>query len=162
MVTAGPAVDSVIAALCPALAPGDVILDGGNADARDTARRQGELAGSGIELIGLGVSGGEEGALKGPSIMPGGHPEAWPFVKDILQAISAKVGDNNDIPCCEWVGEAGAGHYVKMVHNGIEYGDMQLIAEAYDILKNILGLTNEELGEVFTQWNKTDERPTKD
>ncbi len=154
MVKAGAPVDKVIEQLTPLLDPGDIIIDGGNADFHDTNRRHKELKDAGFRFIGTGVSGGEEGALKGPSIMPGGHAEAWPFVKDILQAISAKVGPNNDIPCCEWVGEAGAGHYVKMVHNGIEYGDMQLICEAYFILKHALGLTNEELYQVFSDWNK--------
>jgi 6-phosphogluconate dehydrogenase len=153
MVKAGGPVDSVIEGLTRLLDPGDIIIDGGNADYTDTNRRHVELADEGFRFIGTGVSGGEEGALKGPSIMPGGHPEAWPFVKDILQAISAKVGDNNDIPCCDWVGEAGAGHYVKMVHNGIEYGDMQLICEAYSILKHALGLSNDELYRVFKKWN---------
>ncbi len=153
MVKAGAAVDAVIQQLQRLLAPGDIIIDGGNSDFRDTNRRHEELKTAGLRFIGTGVSGGEEGALKGPSIMPGGHIEAWPFVKDILQKISAKVGPNNDIPCCDWVGEAGAGHYVKMVHNGIEYGDMQLICEAYFILKDALGLTNEELFQVFSDWN---------
>jgi 6-phosphogluconate dehydrogenase len=153
MVKAGGPVDAVIDQLKPLLDKGDIIIDGGNADYVDTNRRCEELAAEGFRFIGTGVSGGEEGALKGPSIMPGGHPEAWPFVKDILQKISAKVGENNDIPCCEWVGEAGAGHYVKMVHNGIEYGDMQLICEAYFILKHALGLSNHELYEVFKDWN---------
>lgn len=153
MVKAGAPVDAVIEGLKPLLSPGDIIIDGGNADYTDTNRRHVELQADGFRFIGTGVSGGEEGALKGPSIMPGGHPEAWPFVKDILQKISAKVGDNNDIPCCDWVGEAGAGHYVKMVHNGIEYGDMQLICEAYFILKHALGLSNAELYQVFKEWN---------
>ena len=153
MVKAGAPVDAVIEGLKPLLSPGDIIIDGGNADYTDTNRRHVELQAEGFRFIGTGVSGGEEGALKGPSIMPGGHPEAWPFVKDILQKISAKVGDNNDIPCCDWVGEAGAGHYVKMVHNGIEYGDMQLICEAYFILKHALGLSNAELYQVFKEWN---------
>ena len=154
MVQAGGPCDAVINQLKPLLDQGDIIIDGGNADYTDTNRRHEELAAQGFRFIGTGVSGGEEGALKGPSIMPGGHPEAWPFVKDILQKISAKVGENNDIPCCDWVGEAGAGHYVKMVHNGIEYGDMQLICEAYYILKHALGLTNDELHEVFKEWNE--------
>ena len=154
MVKAGKPVDAVIDSLKPLLDEGDIIIDGGNADYVDTNRRCPELKAEGFRFIGTGVSGGEEGALKGPSIMPGGYPEARPFVKDILQAISAKVGENNDIPCCEWVGEAGAGHYVKMVHNGIEYGDMQLICEAYYILKHGLGLTNQELYEVFKEWNE--------
>lgn len=154
MVKAGSPVDAVIDQLKPLLSPGDIIIDGGNADYVDTNRRYKQLKEEGFRFIGTGVSGGEEGALKGPSIMPGGDPEAWPFVKDILQKISAKVGPNNDIPCCDWVGEAGAGHYVKMVHNGIEYGDMQLICEAYYILKEGLDLTNEELYQVFKQWNE--------
>ncbi|MFN0198862.1 MAG: decarboxylating NADP(+)-dependent phosphogluconate dehydrogenase [Planctomycetaceae bacterium] len=154
MVKAGKPVDDVIAQLKPLLSKGDIIIDGGNSDFRDTNRRHTELQGEGFRFIGTGVSGGEEGALKGPSIMPGGHPEAWPFVKDILQSISAKVGPKNDIPCCDWVGPAGAGHYVKMVHNGIEYGDMQLICEAYFILKNVLGLSNRELYDVFAEWNR--------
>ncbi len=154
MVKAGAPVDGVIEQLKPLLSPGDIIIDGGNSDYADTNRRDAEIKAAGLRFIGTGVSGGEEGALKGPSIMPGGHVEAWPFVKDIFQKISAKVGPNNDIPCCDWVGEAGAGHYVKMVHNGIEYGDMQLICEAYFILKNTLGLTNDELYKVFKSWNE--------
>ena len=154
MVKAGPAVDRIIDELKGLLDEGDIIIDGGNTEFYDTNRRTQEVGDAGLRFIGTGVSGGEEGALKGPSIMPGGSPEAWPFVKDILQKISAKVGDNNDIPCCEWVGEAGAGHYVKMVHNGIEYGDMQLICEAYFILKNALGLSNRELYQVFKEWNE--------
>ena len=154
MVKAGAAVDGVIEQLKPLLAPGDIIIDGGNSDFVDTNRRETELKTAGLRFIGTGVSGGEEGALKGPSMMPGGHPQAWPFVKEIFQKISAKVGPNRDIPCCDWVGEAGAGHYVKMVHNGIEYGDMQLICEAYFILKNTLGLSNDELYQIFKTWNE--------
>jgi 6-phosphogluconate dehydrogenase len=154
MVKAGPAVDAFIEKVTPLLDPQDIIIDGGNTYFPDTNRRTQEVENSGLQFIGTGVSGGEEGALKGPSIMPGGSPKAWPHVKEILQTISAKVGPNNDIPCCEWVGEAGAGHYVKMVHNGIEYGDMQLICEAYFILKHALGLTNDELYEVFADWNR--------
>jgi 6-phosphogluconate dehydrogenase len=154
MVKAGAAVDAVINELKPLLSPGDIIIDGGNSDFNDTNRRSEDLKNAGFRFIGTGVSGGEEGALKGPSIMPGGHKEAWPFVKEILQSISAKVGPNNDIPCCDWVGENGAGHYVKMVHNGIEYGDMQLICEAYYLLKNTLNLSNQELYQVFSEWNK--------
>ena len=154
MVKAGKPVDAVIDQLKGLLQPGDIIIDGGNSDFVDTNRRSKELREQGFLFIGTGVSGGEEGALKGPSIMPGGHHEAWPHVKDILQSISAKVGENEDIPCCDWVGEDGAGHYVKMVHNGIEYGDMQLICEAYFILKNALGLTNDELHQVFKEWNE--------
>lgn len=154
MVKAGGPVDGVIQQLQELLEPGDIIIDGGNSDFVDTNRRSKDLRAAGFLFIGTGVSGGEEGALKGPSIMPGGHIEAWPHVKEILQSISAKVGPNEDIPCCEWVGEDGAGHYVKMVHNGIEYGDMQLICEAYFLLKHALGLTNEELYEVFKEWNE--------
>jgi 6-phosphogluconate dehydrogenase len=154
MVKAGKPVDAVIDQLKPLLSKGDIIIDGGNSDYKDTNRRTADLTKEGFRFIGTGVSGGEEGALKGPSIMPGGSHEAWPYVKDVFQAISAKVGPNNDIPCCDWVGDAGAGHYVKMVHNGIEYGDMQLICEAYFILKEALGLTNQELYEVFKEWNK--------
>ena len=135
MVKAGPAVDEFIEHLIPLLSPGDVIIDGGNTYFHDTERRTQYVESKGLLFIGTGVSGGEEGALKGPSIMPGGSEKAWPLVKPIFQAISAKVGPNHDIPCCEWVGPRGAGHYVKMVHNGIEYGDMQLICEAYWILK---------------------------
>ena len=154
MVKAGAPVDAVIDQLKPLLSKGDILIDGGNSYFPDTNRRSKSLREEGFAFIGTGVSGGEEGALKGPSIMPGGHKEAWPHVKDILQAISAKVGPNEDIPCCDWVGEDGAGHYVKMVHNGIEYGDMQLICEAYFILKNALGLTNDELYAVFKDWNE--------
>ncbi len=156
MVKAGKPVDAVIDQLKPHLSQGDIIIDGGNSDYSDTNRRTVDLKKEGFRFIGTGVSGGEEGALKGPSIMPGGHEEAWPFVKEIFQKISAKVGPNQDIPCCEWVGEAGAGHYVKMVHNGIEYGDMQLICEAYFILKHTLGLTNQELYQVFKSWNESE------
>ncbi len=154
MVKAGGPVDAVIEQLKPLLEKGDIIIDGGNSEYADTNRRSKDLAAAGFQFIGTGVSGGEEGALKGPSIMPGGQKAAWPHVKDIFQKISAKVGPNNDIPCCEWVGEDGAGHYVKMVHNGIEYGDMQLICEAYYLLKHAIGLTNEELHEVFKEWNE--------
>jgi len=153
MVKAGPAVDALIDELKGLLDPGDIIIDGGNTYFPDTNRRTKEVEEAGLLFIGTGVSGGEEGALKGPSIMPGGSEDAWPHVKELFQKISAKVGPNADIPCCEWVGPAGAGHYVKMVHNGIEYGDMQLICEAYFILKNALGLSNDELHEVFKQWN---------
>ena len=154
MVKAGPAVDAIIDDLTPLLDKGDIIIDGGNSEFNDSIRRTEEVENRGLLFIGTGVSGGEEGALKGPSIMPGGSKAAWPAVKEIFQKISAKVGPNNDIPCCEWVGESGAGHYVKMVHNGIEYGDMQLICEAYFILKHALGLTNDELYDVFAEWNK--------
>ena len=154
MVKAGPAVDAFIDALIPLLSPGDVIIDGGNTHFSETERRTEYVESKGLLYIGTGVSGGEEGALKGPSMMPGGSEKAWPLVKPIFQAISAKVGPNADIPCCEWVGPRGAGHYVKMVHNGIEYGDMQLICEAYWMLKFALGLGNNEIYEVFAEWNK--------
>lgn len=156
MVKAGPAVDAFIDQLRPLLDPGDIIIDGGNTQFDDTIRRTREVEEAGFLFIGTGVSGGEEGALKGPSIMPGGSPEAWPHVQDLLQTISAKVGPDRDIPCCEWVGPDGAGHYVKMVHNGIEYGDMQLICEAYFILQQALGLSNDELYRVFADWNEGD------
>jgi len=145
LVKAGPAVDDFIDQIIPLLEPGDVIIDGGNTHFSDTERRTKYIEDKGLLYVGTGVSGGEEGALKGPSMMPGGSPDAWPLVKPIFQAIAAKVGPNDDIPCCEWVGPRGAGHYVKMVHNGIEYGDMQLICEAYAMLKNAVGLTNDEL-----------------
>ncbi|WP_146591111.1 decarboxylating NADP(+)-dependent phosphogluconate dehydrogenase [Posidoniimonas polymericola] len=156
MVKAGPAVDAVIDSLKPLLEPGDIIIDGGNTYYADTERRTKEVEAAGFLYSGTGVSGGEEGALKGPSMMPGGSPDSWPHLKPIFQAIAAKVGPNNDIPCCEWVGPRGAGHYVKMVHNGIEYGDMQLICEAYSMLKEGLGLSNDELYDVFAEWNKGD------
>ncbi|MEM9185046.1 MAG: decarboxylating NADP(+)-dependent phosphogluconate dehydrogenase [Planctomycetota bacterium] len=156
MVKAGPAVDAVIESLKPHLDPGDIIIDGGNTYYADTERRTKEVEEAGFLFSGTGVSGGEEGALLGPSLMPGGSPDSWPHLKPIFQAISAKVGPNNDIPCCEWVGPRGAGHYVKMVHNGIEYGDMQLICEAYFLMKEALGLSNDELYDVFAEWNKGD------
>jgi 6-phosphogluconate dehydrogenase len=152
MIKAGDTVDKMIEQLLPHLEKGDIIIDGGNSLFTDTNRRTKELAAKGILFIGTGVSGGEEGARLGPSIMPGGNPAAWPHVKDIFQAISAKVEDGT--PCCDWVGEDGAGHYVKMVHNGIEYGDIQLICEAYDLLQRGLGLTADELHDVFAEWNK--------
>jgi len=154
MVKAGPAVDALIDQLAPLLSPGDVLIDGGNTLYSDTDRRTAYVEGKGLQFIGTGVSGGEEGALKGPSLMPGGSEKAWPIVKPIFQAIAAKVGPNHDIPCCEWVGPGGAGHYVKMVHNGIEYGDMQLICESYALLKHVLGLSNDELYETFAEWNR--------
>lgn len=150
MVKAGDAVDQTIAQLTPLLSPGDIIIDGGNSLFTDTARRVSTLKENGLLYIGTGISGGEEGARHGPSIMPGGSPDAWPAVKPILQAVSAKVDGQ---PCCEWVGGNGAGHYVKMVHNGIEYGDMQLICEAYHLLSEGLGLSGAELHEVFARWN---------
>lgn len=152
MVKAGDTVDKMIEALLPHLEKGDIIIDGGNSLYTDSNRRTEELAAKGILFIGTGVSGGEEGARRGPSIMPGGDPAAWPHVKEIFQAIAAKVDDGT--PCCDWVGENGAGHYVKMVHNGIEYGDMQLICEAYQLLKDALGLSPDELHEVFADWNE--------
>jgi 6-phosphogluconate dehydrogenase len=152
MVKAGDTVDQMIDHVLPFLEAGDIVIDGGNSLFTDSTRRTKYLAGKGILFIGTGVSGGEEGARFGPSIMPGGNPAAWPHVKDIFQAIAAKVEDGT--PCCDWVGEDGAGHYVKMVHNGIEYGDMQLICEAYDLLQRGLGLTADELHEVFAEWNK--------
>jgi len=152
MVKAGDTVDQMIDALLPHLEQGDIIIDGGNSLFTDSNRRTKALREKGILFIGTGVSGGEEGARKGPSIMPGGAPEAWPHVKDIFQAIAAKVEDGT--PCCDWVGEDGAGHYVKMVHNGIEYGDMQLICEAYQLLKDGLGATADDLHEIFAEWNK--------
>ena len=154
LIKAGPAVDALIEQLIPLLSPGDIIIDSGNTHFADTERRTRFVEEQGLRFIGTGVSGGEEGALKGPSMMPGGSESAWPEVKDIFQAISAKVGPNDDIPCCEWVGPRGAGHYVKMVHNGIEYGDMQLICEAYQFLKDAIGLSNDELYDVFTEWNR--------
>jgi 6-phosphogluconate dehydrogenase len=154
MVKAGPAVDALIDELVPLLSPGDVIIDGGNTHYADSERRTKYVEEKGLLFVGAGVSGGEEGALKGPSIMPGGSAAAWPIIKPIFQAIAAKVGPNQDIPCCEWVGPRGAGHYVKMVHNGIEYGDMQLICEAYQMLSGALGLSNDELYDVFDQWNR--------
>ena len=154
LVKAGPAVDAIIEELIPMLSPGDVIIDGGNTHYADTERRTKHVEELGFMYVGTGVSGGEEGALKGPSMMPGGSEKAWPLVKPIFQAIAAKVGPNSNIPCCEWVGPRGAGHYVKMVHNGIEYGDMQLICEAYWMLKHAVGLSNAELFDVFDDWNR--------
>ncbi|KAI9738809.1 MAG: phosphogluconate dehydrogenase (decarboxylating) gnd1 [Cirrosporium novae-zelandiae] len=148
---AGPAVDAFIEKLVPLLEKGDIIIDGGNSHYPDTTRRQKYLQEKGILFIGTGVSGGEEGARFGPSLMPGGNPEAWPRVKDIFQSMAAK---SDGEPCCDWVGDEGAGHYVKMVHNGIEYGDMQLISEAYDIMKRGLGMSYKEMSEVFGSWNK--------
>ena len=154
MIKAGPAVDEMIEDLLPLLSKGDILIDGGNSYYLDTERRTQYVESKGLLYVGTGVSGGEEGALKGPSMMPGGSPDAWPAVKPIFQAIAAKVGPQGDVPCCEWVGPRGAGHYVKMVHNGIEYGDMQLICEAYFMMKEALGLSNDELYDVFDQWNR--------
>jgi 6-phosphogluconate dehydrogenase len=152
MVKAGKPVDDFIELLIPYLEKGDIIIDGGNSHFPDTIRRTKYLEEKGLRYIGTGVSGGEEGALKGPSIMPGGSPEAWPFVKPIFQSIAAKVEDGT--PCCDWVGENGAGHFVKMVHNGIEYGDMQLICEAYQIMKDLLGMSYDEMHQAFKEWNE--------
>jgi len=152
MVKAGEAVDTVIEELLPYLSAGDIIIDGGNTHFPDTSRRTAYLREKGIHFVGTGVSGGEEGALTGPSIMPGGSPEAWPAVKPILQDIAAKLDDGT--PCCDWVGEDGAGHFVKMVHNGIEYGDMQLICEAYQIMSDLLGMSADEIHRVFADWNE--------
>src|SRR2546428_8693013 len=154
LVKAGQAVDDFIQQLLPRLEPGDIIIDGGNSLFEDTNRRQKLVESKGLLYVGTGVSGGEEGARHGPSIMPGGSPAAWPHVKPIFQAIAAKVDDGS--PCCDWVGENGAGHYVKMVHNGIEYGDMQLICEAYHLMKDGLGMTADEMHQVFAEWNKGD------
>ncbi len=154
MVKAGAPVDELIEQLVPLLSEGDIIIDGGNSFFEDTARRVSYCESKGLLYIGTGVSGGEEGALKGPSLMPGGSPAAWNEVKPILQGICAKVEDGS--PCCDWVGEGGAGHFVKMVHNGIEYGDMQLICEAYQLMRCALGMSNEEMCQVFRSWNKTE------
>ena len=151
LVKAGKPVDDFIDLLLPHLEPGDIIIDGGNSHFPDSIRRTEYVESKGMLYIGTGVSGGEEGALLGPSMMPGGSPEAWPYVKPIFQAVAAKVEDGS--PCCDWVGEGGAGHFVKMVHNGIEYGDMQIINEAYQLMKDLLGLTAEEQHEIFAKWN---------
>ena len=152
MVKAGQPVDDFIEKLLKVLEPGDIIIDGGNSHFPDTIRRCAYVESKGLYYIGTGVSGGEEGALLGPSMMPGGSPEAWPHVKPIFQAICAHVADGS--PCCDWVGEGGAGHFVKMVHNGIEYGDMQLICEAYQLMRDYLGMSADEMHEVFAEWNK--------
>src|SRR6266481_5635832 len=152
MVKAGQAVDEFIEHLLPHLEPGDIIIDGGNSLFEDTTRRTKYVESKGLLYIGTGVSGGEEGARRGPSIMPGGSPAAWPHVKEIFQKIAAKVDDGS--PCCDWVGENGAGHYVKMVHNGIEYGDMQLICEAYQLMRDGLGMTPDEMSAVLAEWNQ--------
>ena len=151
MVKAGSPVDDMIEQLLPHLEPGDIIIDGGNSHFPDTIRRTTYVESKGLLYVGTGVSGGEEGALKGPSMMPGGSPAAWPFVKPIFQAICAHVEDGS--ACCDWVGENGAGHFVKMVHNGIEYGDMQLICEAYQLMRDLLGMTPDEMHDVFAEWN---------
>jgi 6-phosphogluconate dehydrogenase len=152
MVKAGKPVDDFIEMLIPHLEKGDIIIDGGNTHFPDTDRRTAYVESKGLLYIGTGVSGGEEGALKGPSIMPGGSPDAWPHVKGLFQSIAAKVDDGT--PCCDWVGENGAGHFVKMVHNGIEYGDMQLICEAYQLMKDLLGMSADEMHQVFKEWNE--------
>lgn len=154
MVKAGAAVDDLIEQVIPYLEAGDILIDGGNSHFPDTIRRTKYVESKGLLYIGTGVSGGEEGALKGPSMMPGGSPAAWPYVKPIFQAICAKV--ENGEACCDWVGENGAGHFVKMVHNGIEYGDMQLICEAYQLMRDGLGMSNEEMRDVFAAWNETE------
>ncbi|WP_286922629.1 decarboxylating NADP(+)-dependent phosphogluconate dehydrogenase, partial [Proteiniphilum sp. UBA5375] len=152
LVKAGKPVDDFIELLIPLLEPGDIIIDGGNSHFPDTMRRTKQVESKGLLYVGTGVSGGEEGALKGPSMMPGGSPEAWPHVKEIFQSVAAKV--DGGVPCCDWVGENGAGHFVKMVHNGIEYGDMQIINEAYHLMKDLLGMDAFEQHEVFKKWNK--------
>ena len=152
MIKAGDAVDAAIEELLAYMEPGDIIIDGGNSLFTDTIRREKYVTSKGLLYVGTGVSGGEEGARRGPSIMPGGSPEAWPAVKDIFQSISAKTDDGS--ACCEWVGQGGAGHYVKMVHNGIEYGDMQLICEAYQLMRDFLGMSADEMSAVFAQWNR--------
>lgn len=152
MVKAGQPVDSLIEQLIPLLEEGDIIIDGGNSHFPDTIRRTRYVEEKGLLYVGTGVSGGEEGALLGPSLMPGGSPAAWPHIKPIFQAIAAKVEDGS--PCCEWVGQDGAGHFVKMVHNGIEYGDMQLICEAYHLMKVLLGMSSDAMHEVFKEWNE--------
>ena len=152
MIQAGDAVDKSIAQLAPLLEPGDIIIDGGNSNFNDTIRRTKEVEAQGLLFVGAGISGGEEGARYGPSIMPGGSTAAWESVKPILQAVAAKVPDGS--PCCDWVGEDGAGHFVKMVHNGIEYGDMQLICEAYHLMSAVLGMNESEISAVFKSWNK--------
>jgi len=154
MVPAGKVVDAVIGDLRAHLAPGDVLIDGGNSFFHDTERRLKEIDPTGILYVGCGISGGEEGALWGPSIMPGGNPKAWPVVKEVLQAIAARSDDGT--PCCEWIGSGGAGHFVKMVHNGIEYGDMQLIAEAFSLMEGALAMTPPEMSAVFREWDKGD------
>ncbi|GAB1607337.1 6-phosphogluconate dehydrogenase, decarboxylating-like isoform X1 [Argonauta hians] len=151
LVKAGQAVDDFIDKIVPLLEKGDIIIDGGNSEYQDTSRRCKSLEAKGLFYIGTGVSGGEEGARYGPSMMPGGSTAAWPHVKDIFQSICAKA---NNEPCCDWVGEEGAGHFVKMVHNGIEYGDMQLICEAYHLLKDVLGMSPQDIAQVFDDWNK--------
>ena len=153
MVKAGEAVDDLIAECLPFLEAGDIIIDGGNSHYTDSERRMKMLKEKGIFFVGSGISGGEEGARHGPSIMPGGHEQAWPFLRDIFQSISAKASEDGH-PCCEWIGGGGSGHYVKMVHNGIEYGDMQLICEAYQILRDVVHCSLEEIRQIFLSWNE--------
>ncbi|MFR1519052.1 MAG: NAD(P)-binding domain-containing protein, partial [Clostridia bacterium] len=155
MVKAGEAVDLLIETLLPLLEPGDILIDGGNSYYKDTDRRTKYVESKGLYYIGTGVSGGEEGALKGPSIMPGGSQAAWPYVRHIFQKICAFADDGHgeETPCCEWVGSGGAGHFVKMVHNGIEYGDMQLICETYDLMRRYLKMSADEMADVFSKWN---------
>jgi 6-phosphogluconate dehydrogenase len=150
MVTAGRAVDAVIGQLLPGLEPGDILIDGGNSNYQDSKRRCRKLATQGIHFVGMGISGGEEGARHGPSLMPGGAAAAWPTIRDMFQSIAARV---DDVPCCQWLGDGGAGHYVKMVHNGIEYGDMQLIAEVCHLMQHALGMSHDEMADTFAEWN---------
>ncbi len=152
MIKAGSPVDSVMEQLLPLLAKGDVLIDGGNSQFADTDRRVARAIEAGVHFIGCGVSGGEEGALKGPSMMPGGSPEAWPLVRSVFESICAKTRRGD--ACCAWIGEGGAGHFVKMVHNGIEYGDMQLICETYQFMRDALGMSNDEMADVFKEWNR--------
>ena len=154
MIRAGQAVDDMISQLLPLLQPGAVIIDGGNSYFKDTIRRTAEVTEKGLLYVGTGVSGGEEGALNGPCLMPGGNKEAWKLLQPIFTAISAKV--EGDIPCCEWIGENGAGHFVKMVHNGIEYGDMQLICEAYQMMRDGMGMSSAQMHKVFEAWNHSE------
>ena len=151
LIKAGPAVDAVIDELLPLLDRGDILIDGGNSLFTDTIRRTKQVEAAGMLYVGSGVSGGEEGALTGPSLMPGGSAAAWEHIKPIFQAVCARTPDGE--PCCDWMGEDGAGHFVKMIHNGIEYGDMQLIAETYDVMKRVLGLSNQRMHDVFAEWN---------
>src|SRR5512139_602800 len=156
LVKAGQPVDDFIEKLIPLLEPGDIIIDGGNSNYEDSIRRTAYVESKGLLYVGSGVSGGEEGARHGPSLMPGGSPAAWSHIKPIFQAVAAKVpeGDPNGVPCCDWVGGTGSGHFVKMVHNGIEYGDMQIIGEAYDVMKRGLGMSNDEMSAVLANWNQ--------
>jgi 6-phosphogluconate dehydrogenase len=154
LVKAGAAVDQLVDQLLPLLEPGDILIDGGNSLFTDTIRRTKRVEDSGMLFVGSGVSGGEEGALNGPSLMPGGSTAAWPHIKPIFQAIAARTPDGE--PCCDWMGENGAGHFVKMVHNGIEYGDIQLIGETYDVMKRVLGMSNAEMHDVFAEWNRAE------